>query len=75
MSENLLMESFNYTLIGMGTVFMFLILMIVIMYIMSALVQKLEQYFPQETAKPAAVGTDNALVAIAIAAAKRFQGK
>ena len=45
------------------------------MHAMSRLVQVLEKYFPQVTAAPATAGTDHTLVAIAIAAAKRFQSK
>ncbi len=75
MNESLLMQSVNITLIGMGIVLSFLLLLVAIMYIMSALVKVLEKYFPQAVPQVAAAGADNALVAIAIAAAKRFQGK
>jgi len=76
MSENLLGQSFNITLIGMSVVFVFLLILVLLMNSMSLLVDALEKYFPQavpQTAKPAAA--DNALVAVAIAAAKRFQTK
>ena len=75
-AENLMMSSVYTTIIGMLIVFTFLIVMIWIMKGMSLLVKVLEKYFPQEVPQQkAAAGADNALVAIAIAAAKRFQGK
>ena len=75
MTENLLMQSFNITLIGMGIVLLFLLLLVAVMYAMSALVKVLEKYFPQAVPQAAAAGTNNTLVAVAIAAAKRFQSK
>jgi len=75
MSEGLLAQSFNITLIGMSVVFVFLLILVVLMYLMSFLVKVLEKYFPQAAPKLAAAGNDNTLVAIAIAAAKRFQTK
>lgn len=75
MSESLLGQSFNITLIGMSVVFVFLLILIGLMYLMSFLVKVLEQYFPQAVPQTAAAGSDNTLVAIAIAAAKRFQTK
>ena len=75
MSESLLGQSFSITVIGMSVVFVFLLILIGLMFAMSWLVKVLEKYFPQATAKLAAAGTDNTLVAIAIAAAKRFQTK
>lgn len=75
-AENLMMSSVYITIIGMLIVFTFLIVMIWIMKGMSLLVKVLEKYFPQEVPQQkAAAGADNALVAVAIAAAKRFQGK
>lgn len=75
-AESLIMQSVSITLIGMLTVLTFLLVMIWIMNGMSLLVKVLEKYFPQEVPQQkAAAGADNALVAIAIAAAKRFQGK
>ena len=56
-------------------VFVFLIILVLIMKLMSMLVKAMEKYFPQAVPQAAAAGTDNALVALAIAAAKRFQGK
>ena len=77
MSESLLGQSFSITVIGMSVVFVFLFILVVLMKVMSLLVQMLETYFPQAAPKPvaAAGSTDHTLVAIAIAAAKRFQTK
>ena len=74
MSESLLGQSLSITVIGMSVVFVFLLILVGLMYAMSRLVQVLEKYFPQATAQ-AVTATDNTLVAIAIAAAKRFQAK
>ncbi len=74
MSESLLGQSFNITLIGMSVVFVFLLILVALMHGMSFLVKVLEKYFPQAVTQ-AATGSDNTLVAIAIAAAKRFQTK
>ena len=70
-ADNLIMQSVNITIIGMLVVFVFLIIMVGIMKVLGKLVQTMEKYFPQTV--PAAA--DNALIAVAIAAAKRFQGK
>ena len=72
-AENLFLQSLNITAIGMLTVFSFLILLIGMMKILGALVGWMEKMFP--SAQPAAAGTDNTLLAVAIAAAKKFQGK
>ena len=76
MSESLLGQSFSITVIGMSVVFVFLLILVVLMHGMSLLVQVLEKYFPQAVPQAhAPAGADNTLVAIAIAAAKRFQTK
>lgn len=75
MSESLLGQSLSITIIGMSVVFVFLLVLIALMNGMSLLVQWLEKYFPQATTPAAAATSDNTLVAIAIAAAKRFQSK
>ena len=75
MSESLLGQSLSITVIGMSVVFVFLLILVGLMYLMSFLVKVLEKYFPQTVAQAAAAGSDNTLVAIAIAAAKRFQSK
>lgn len=71
MSESLLAQAFNITLIGMSVVFVFLIILVGLMWMLGVAVQAMEKYFPQTV--PAV--QDNALIAVAIAAAKRFQGK
>lgn len=74
MNEGLMMQSVNVTVIGMLVVFAFLIILVCVMHIMGKAVAALEKYFPQPIPQ-AAAGTDNAPVAVAIAAAKRFLGK
>ena len=74
-AESLIMQSVVITIIGMLIVFVFLIIMVGMMHVLAWLVKVLEKYFPQTVAQPASAAADNSLVAIAIAAAKRFQGK
>ena len=71
MSESLIGQAVNVTLIGMSVVFVFLIILVLLMKGLGIAVQALEKYFPQTV--PAV--EDNALIAVAIAAAKKFQGK
>lgn len=71
MSENLLAQAFNITLIGMSVVFVFLVILVALMWLLGKTVQAMEKYFPQTVPNV----QDNALIAVAIAAAKRFQGK
>ncbi|MBP5404262.1 MAG: OadG family protein [Elusimicrobiaceae bacterium] len=71
MSESLIGQAVNITLIGMSVVFVFLIILVLLMKGLGVAVQALEKYFPQTV--PAA--SDHALIAVAIAAAKKFQGK
>ena len=68
-ADNLLMQSVNITIIGMLVVFVFLTLLVGIMKALAKLGQVLEKFFPQDSG-----AEDNALLAVAIAAAKRFQG-
>lgn len=70
-AENLMMQSINITIIGMLVVFVFLIIMVGIMKVLGKLVQTMEKYFPQTVPNV----QDNTLIAVAVAAAKRFQGK
>ena len=74
--NELLIEGLSAMLIGMGTVLSFLCLMIVSMFIMSKIVRKLNEIFPE--AVPAAVGggkskavakSDDSEIAAAIVAA------
>lgn len=69
-ADNLLMQAANITVIGMLVVFAFLIILVGIVKVLGTLVQAMEKYFPQQPQ-----GDDGALLAVAIAAAKRFQGK
>ncbi|MBR4355650.1 MAG: OadG family protein [Elusimicrobiaceae bacterium] len=72
-AENLFLQSLNITAIGMMIVFSFLILLIGMMKILGAFVAWMEKTFPSSV--PATAGADNTLLAVAIAAAKKFQGK
>lgn len=69
-AESLFLQALNITVIGMLIVFSFLILLICMMKILAAFVAWMEKKFPN--AVPAAAGADNALLAVAIATAKRF---
>jgi len=71
MSETVFMQALNITVLGMLIVFTFLILLICVMKVMGALVQWAEKCCPQAATE----GADNALLAVAIAAAKKFQSK
>lgn len=71
MNESLLGQAVNITLIGMSVVFVFLIVLVFLMKGLGVAVRALEKYFPQTV--PAVA--DNAVIAVAIAAAKKFQGK
>lgn len=53
--SGLILEGLSAMLIGMGTVLFFLCLMIVSMFIMSAVVKRLNEIFPE--AVPQAAGT------------------
>lgn len=71
----ILKEGFSMMLIGMGTVLVFLCIMIVAMWIMSAAVQKLNQIFPEPVVQPAGgrakktASSDDAEIAAAVVAA------
>ena len=70
--NELLVEGLSAMLIGMGTVLSFLCLMIISMFIMSKIVRKLNEIFPE--AVPAAkcavpVKSDDSEIAAAIVAA------
>jgi len=76
MSEGLLGQSLSITVIGMSVVFVFLLILVALMNVMSLFVQVLEKYFPQAVPQAAAsAASDSTLIAVAIAAAKRFQTK
>ena len=71
MSESLIGQALNITLIGMLVVFVFLTILVGMMKLLGTAVQAMEKYFPQTVPDV----QDNALIAVAIAAAKRFQTK
>ena len=72
-ADSLIMQAVNITVIGMLIVFSFLVLLIIVVSLLGQLMQWAEKRWPG--AVPAAAGADNALIAVAIAAAKKFQGK
>ncbi len=72
MNESLIGQAVNITIIGMLVVFAFLTLLVGMMHLLGACVARLEKYFPQTVP---ATAQDNALIAVAIAAARKFQGK
>jgi len=70
-AENLFLQSLNITAMGMLIVFSFLILLIAMMKALGVFAAWMEAKFPSA----AAAGADNTLLAVAIATAKKFQGK
>lgn len=69
-----LAEGFSMMLVGMGTVLIFLCIMIVAMHIMSAAVKKINEIFPEQVTVPTGnakktTKTDDSEIAVAIAAA------
>lgn len=70
-AENLFLQSVNITVIGMSVVLVFLLLLVGAMKVLAKTVQVLEVYFPQTVPG----SSDDSLIAVAIAAAKKFQGK
>lgn len=74
-ADTLIMQAVNITVIGMGTVFVFLIVMVALMWLLGKAVKIMEVYFPQAVPAAQSVADDMPLIAVAIAAAKRFQGK
>ena len=73
MNSELLTQGLVAMCIGMGTVLSFLCLMIVSMYIMSAVVKKLNVIFPEVVQQPAgikkAVSSNDEEIAVAILSA------
>ena len=79
--NELLIEGLAAMLIGMGTVLSFLCLMIISMFIMSKIVRKLNEIFPEAVPQAAGGGkskavakSDDSEIAAAIVAAM-FRGK
>ena len=75
MDDTLIMQAVNITVIGMGTVFVFLVVMVALMWLLGKAVKIMEVYFPQAVPAVQGAADDMPLIAAAIAAAKRFQGK
>ena len=73
--NGLLIQGFSVMCVGMGTVVIFLCMTILSMYVMSAVVGKLNQLFPEavpavaDGSKKIATSTDDSEVAAAIVAA------
>ena len=74
-AESLMMQAVNITVIGMMIVFTFLVILIGVVKLLGDIVQWAEVRWPSAAAAGAANGTDQTLLAVAIAAAKKFQGK
>ena len=70
METNLIMEGFKFMALGMGTVFMFLVVLILMMNLMSIIIHK---FFPEPTSAEAAPVSsqpkDNKKIIAAISAA------
>jgi len=69
MDTNLIVEGFKFMALGMGTVFMFLIVLIFMMNLMSTIIHK---YFPEPQVNldaPAETKQDNKKIIAAITAA------
>jgi len=71
--NNLLIEGLSAMLIGMGTVLSFLCLMIISMFVMSAVVKKLNEIFPEAVpqgvnVKKTPAGDDSEIAAAVVAA-------
>ena len=71
-ADSLMMQAVNITVIGMLIVFTFLVVLIGVVKLLGDLAQWAEQRWPTA---PAVAGTDHTLLAVAIAAAKKFQTK
>ena len=74
-ADSLIWQSVSITVMGMGIVFTFLIVMVLLMKVLAAVVKLLEVYFPQAVPAAQSAADDMPLIAAAIAAARRFQGK
>lgn len=68
-------EGLVLLVVGMGTVFAFLILLVLAMQSAAAFFRKFAHLFPEETAKPAAPASDPvAAIAVALAAIRAEKG-
>ncbi len=80
MDIKLLTEGCYIMAIGMGTVFLFLVLMIYAMNFMSWFIKKINKYFPEEIIEQKSLRksqqkNDDAEIAVAIASALHFQNR
>ena len=66
METNLIVEGFKFMALGMGTVFLFLIIMILSMNAMAYII---DRFFPEPQAAPAAPAQDKKKIIAAITAA------
>ena len=57
MEINLIAETFKFLILGMSTVFMFLIVMVYILQIQSTIIMK---FFPQKSEEPQSAGRNEA---------------
>ncbi len=75
MNTEVLEKSFELMVVGMGTTFLFLILLVVVMIVLGLIVNLLEKRFPQKVEKKS-VGTvfvpEKLKIALAVASAKHF---
>lgn len=76
-SEELISEGLNLMLLGMGTVFVFLTILVFVTSFMSALVQKYAPVEPTEAKAPATIGAveDQTLIAVISAAVHAHRSK
>lgn len=72
----MLIQGLQYMVIGMGVVFFFLVIMVISMNIMSAVIAKYNEIYPEqveEETKPASSGNgNNEEIALVLAAVKAF---
>ncbi len=79
MAQELFMQGLLISILGMGTVYLFLTLLIGAMNLSKIIFEKLDKYFPQEVEEPKFTNKKNAdneaEIALAIACAARERGK
>ncbi|NKB35422.1 MAG: oxaloacetate decarboxylase [Pseudomonadales bacterium] len=73
--ENLVSQGFELAIFGMGTVFVFLTLLILVTHGMSLLVQKYEPELPKTAAQTATQKVDRHLLAVITAAISEHRSK
>jgi oxaloacetate decarboxylase gamma subunit len=76
MEINLIAETFKFLILGMSTVFMFLVVLVYVLQIQSTIIMK---FFPQKSVEPQSAGrdgvtsSDNLAVIAAIAVALKHK--